>query len=117
MDIFKCKVRLGGSVMNEVEKIAVTAPEVILLRAIHGGDAVVNLKRTGEKRAEHAVERDRLAEIYGERKVIEVFGPGHQALPTKVGGYSDEDPSVLVPSAEDIAANIATIDEPDALMA
>lgn len=46
--LYDCKVRLQGSVLNEVPKSGVTAPEIDILRALHGGDAVVGIVDTGE---------------------------------------------------------------------
>lgn len=39
--LFDCKVRLAGSLINEVPKKGVTAPEIALLRFLHGGDDMV----------------------------------------------------------------------------
>lgn len=96
MDIYKCKVRLSGSLLNEVPKINVSAPEVIVLQHTHGSDAVVDLRKTGEKRADNFGERDRLASIYGFKVVGELFGPQHRELP----GVA---PSYEAPKAEDVA--------------
>lgn len=65
MRLYSCKVRLGGSLYNEVPKFDVTAPEVHILRIIHGSDAIANLEETGKNKVGQAEERDRLIEIYG----------------------------------------------------
>lgn len=58
--LYDCTVRLGGSRNNEVTKTAVTAPEITLLAAVHGPDAVVQVKRTkqGLKVVEHTDHED-----------------------------------------------------------
>lgn len=87
MKLYECKVRLGGSVADEVRKPAVTAAEISVLQSIHGDDAVVEVKeiaavatnnipghpRYGEKRTEDD-ERDRLEALYGEPLVGRLFG-------------------------------------------
>lgn len=103
MDIFTCKLRLGGSVLNEVPKINVSAPEVLVLRAIHGHDAVVDMRRTGGKHANHNEERERLSQVYGADKVLELFGPSHRDLPTKVAGYEETSP-LTAPTVENMDA-------------
>lgn len=87
MKLYECKVRLGGSVADEVRKPTVTAAEINLLQEIHGEDAVVEVRETshtatndipghprfGKPRTEDD-ERDRLEAIYGEKLVGKVFG-------------------------------------------
>lgn len=93
MKLYKCKVRLGGSVMNEVRKDSVTAAEVEILRAFHGSDAVIEIVETGEdKKRTSAAERERLYGLYANqsdnmaeayekkmRKIRDLFG--HDRLP------------------------------------
>lgn len=96
MDIYKGKLRLAGDMRNEVRKGDLTAPEVILLRKIHGDDAFVELEKTGSKKADHQAERQRLyleypAAVNADAKkhfVEELFGPNHQDLPTSVPGVA-----------------------------
>lgn len=65
MRLYSCKVRLSGSLYNEVPKYDVTAPEVTILQTLHGGDAVTDLRETGKNKTGQADERARLIEIYG----------------------------------------------------
>jgi len=62
---FACKVRLAGSLYNEVPKSDVTVPEINILRVIHGGEAVVDITEVAPVKRSDAEERDRLANIYG----------------------------------------------------
>jgi F-type H+-transporting ATPase subunit alpha len=49
MQLYSAKVRLSGSLYNEVRKDELTAPEILLLRSIHGGtEAVTEVKATGK---------------------------------------------------------------------
>lgn len=62
---FACKVRLSGSLYNEVPKSDVTVPEIIILRTIHGGEAVADIVEIDAVKRTDAEERDRLAHTYG----------------------------------------------------
>lgn len=102
MRTFDCKVLLSGSQNNQVPKFGVTTPEVLMLRHLHGEDAVVNLVERATIRVPHRQERDRLAQIYGEKRVAELFGLSHMPLPTDLPerevvdedneGDADDDP-------------------------
>jgi hypothetical protein len=70
MKLYDCTVRLNGSLHNEVNKADVTPAEVHVLRALHGSDAVINVKPAmdGKKhkvsKVKSAEERARLTAIY-----------------------------------------------------
>jgi hypothetical protein len=87
MHTYNAKVRLNDKLENEVSKINLTAPEIMLLRKIHGQGAVVSIEESGQwedhfskkivtnedgEREEIEVEfdddaeKDRLARIYGD---------------------------------------------------
>lgn len=94
--LYDCLVRLSGSRNNEVFRQGVTAPEIMVLATVHGGDAIANVKPTKLTRKEYkhgdAVERDRLQQIYegrnpGKRGFIgKVFGPVTIPLPREHEG-------------------------------
>ena len=96
MDYYKAKVRLSGSMLNEVWKDRLSAPEVLLLRKIHGSDAVCDLEKVDAKKVDHQEERQRLyltypAAINVDAKrhyVEELFGPNHNDLPVTVPGVA-----------------------------
>jgi hypothetical protein len=89
---YSAKIRIGGSVLNEVRKTNMSAAEVILLRRLHGADALAELKETGSDKAPHAEERQRLVKIYcngeSERRTKinfeQIFGPEHLELPNRL---------------------------------
>jgi|AGTN01.2.fsa_nt_gi hypothetical protein len=68
MQLAKCTVKLGGDLKNTVIKYNVTPAEILLLKAIHGDDAVVGVEATGGDKREHAAERARLLANYGRAK-------------------------------------------------
>lgn len=64
MQFYQAKVRLAGSLLNEVFKPDLSAPEIMLLRAFHGQDAVVDIKRTRVSALPSESERERLMALY-----------------------------------------------------
>jgi hypothetical protein len=58
--LYSCKLRLEGSVLNEVPKDDVTVAEIMMFRALHGNDAIVNIVETGERTVADAAERQRV---------------------------------------------------------
>lgn len=81
MQLANCNVRLGGDLNNEVFKAQVTPPEILLLKAIHGADAVVKVQPTGMDKRQHHAEFDRLKKEYGEKLVLGVFPGASPNLP------------------------------------
>lgn len=61
---FTCKIRLNGSLYNEVTKVNVTVPEIIVLRAIHGADSVSEIKEVDPIQRDED-ERARIDRLYG----------------------------------------------------
>lgn len=74
MQLYDAICRPGGQLTHEVPKVGLSAPEVILLRAIHGDDGVIRLKPSKVKRDDGVDEGDRLRQIYGEKAVARAFG-------------------------------------------
>lgn len=105
MKLYSCKVRLGGSVLNEVRKTDVTKAEISILRALHGTDAVSEVLPNGSVARDADEERTRLESIYlggsdtTRAKVAEMLGP-------RVVNFEDSD----APAAEEDEAP----DEPPA---
>ena len=64
MQFYQAKIRLGGSLLNEVFKPDLSAPEIMLLREFHGSDAVVDIKRTRTTPRPSEEERERLMSLY-----------------------------------------------------
>jgi Mg-chelatase subunit ChlI len=79
MQSANCLVQLlnsNGPHKNEAFKTGVTPAEVVILRSIHGADAVNGFSRVVMDKREHRAELDRLRRRYGAATVDRVF-PGH----------------------------------------
>ena len=74
MDLLSCSVAINGDIRAVITKPHVTIPEIVLLQAMHGADAVTNIKVIGELETTSEQERDRLGNFYKDAKVMEVFG-------------------------------------------
>ena len=75
MQTYSAKIQLGGSLHNEVMREELTAPEILILRRIHGREHVVNIVAGKHVAREDHEERDRLAGIYG-RALAAIKGVG-----------------------------------------
>lgn len=125
MFLYNAKVRLLGSLSNEVSKKDLTASEIALLQRIHGKDAVVNVAKVGEvKKRTDRSERNRLAAIYqngpsadgktrlsGESFVDSVLGVGN-TLPAEYVAPAELAPMDAEPEE---AEEIVRLEEPEAL--
>lgn len=82
-----CLVALSGDITYTVVKPDVTVPEIALLKAIHGADAVRDIKPTFMDKRPHSVERERLTYEYGaardhkDEPLISKIFPGLAPLP------------------------------------
>ncbi len=92
------KLRLSGSVMHEVYKENMSAAEVMILRRLHGEDALVDLVEHGNDRSPHAAEREKLKQIYcgsGQNRTRidfeRLFGADHMDLPARLPQVKEED--------------------------
>jgi hypothetical protein len=74
MKLYNIKLRLAGSPLDEVRKGSVTSAEITVLKDIHGADALAEIIAAGEVDRAADAERDRLEQVYGERRVTKVFG-------------------------------------------
>jgi hypothetical protein len=84
MRLFSCKVRLAGSLNNEVAKIGVTAPEISVLRVIHSPPS-----ETGSIDPAVVTEIKAHGEIARSDTDAAMFGVG-VPLPKTVPGLEDE---------------------------
>lgn len=104
-------VRHGGKLSYQISKKNMTAPEIVVLRAIHGSDCVANLKQTGTRNAKmfkddpdnarlmtNAGEFERLRALYNdfktddEKPIIDVLWPGfNPQLPTTIDGVTSSE--------------------------
>ncbi len=105
--LYSCKLRLDGSVLNEIRKFDVTVPEIEVLKILHGSDSVVDIKETGEVKRSDRDERARIEAIFAspanamgeslakkKRMLTDLFGHERMALPKEieeVAAPADED--------------------------
>lgn len=111
MNYYRILLRLSGSLMHEVRKARVPAPEVMLLNEIHGGGAVVELAPallepvdTDFSPAKHRALRSRMDREYAKYGEIinGLFGSAKGGLlPTEVT-LADLAPKIDEPADEDI---------------
>jgi hypothetical protein len=113
MQIVNCSVHLSGDLRNTVHKRGVTVAEIVVLRNIHGGDAVTSIQPVKNDRRSHALELDRLRSIYNRRdQVVDQLFPGaNPKLPTNLkdigvdhNGATVEEPEEEEAQARDSAA-------------
>jgi hypothetical protein len=64
MQTLNAMVALTGDRNNMVWKIGLTPAEILLLQALHGADAVVQIEPTGDAKREPHEEITRLKELY-----------------------------------------------------
>lgn len=81
MEMYRAEVCIGGLLTNTVVKEPVTAAEIVILRRVHGDDAVRGIKLLGSKNREYQKEYDRLVKTYGRHKVEAAFPGARPILP------------------------------------
>lgn len=93
MHICNCTVAIAGDAGMTVVKERVTAPELAILRAIHGEDAVRNIEVIADEAIDSSEERARLNATYKapENIVRDTFGAAGPLPKTlEDAGISDE---------------------------
>ena len=91
MDYANVEVRLAGSLENTVRK-EVSSPEIAVIKALHGHDAVVNIKKSRVSSVDQATERDRLGKFYGDEVIAKFFPGVTSKLPTTLAEVGVEVP-------------------------
>jgi hypothetical protein len=69
MKLYSCLVRHSGNPDHSIPKQNVTAKEILLLKHMHGDDAVLNVAETGETERTDEHELFRLARTYKQKRV------------------------------------------------
>lgn len=104
---YNCCVRPAGQMTHEVPKKNISAKEIMVLRYVHGNDAVIKIHRVGEfKEYDERRDLECLAAFYGPAAVQRVFNVFIDLL-----AGPDVDPTEYVTNFEVIAkeAQIADI--------
>lgn len=104
MNLYDVVVRIGGSLYNEVERFSITAPEVQMLQALHGEDAVRQIKHVGTSNETDISIRERMSDYFGTGRVesnrsggdlvAKFFGPKTMPLPGRIEGVEHINPQV-----------------------
>ena len=66
-------VAIGGDSRATIHKSPISVPEIVILRNLHGDDAVTNIRVLGTWDSDDDVERDRLGNLYKDATVIRLF--------------------------------------------
>lgn len=107
MKLYDCKVRIMASVQDEVIKTGISQAEIVVLKAIHGDDAISGVSSAGvakvkldptnpesdERPRNEAEEREHLEMVYGEGIIAKIFG----APVARIGDDPVEKPSITNP--------------------
>lgn len=89
MEYANTEIRIGGSLENTVIK-EVSAPEIAVLRAIHGEDALVNTVKSRIGDIDARSERERLTKIYGVEVLKKLFPGAMSVIPSKLADVGVE---------------------------
>ena len=97
MKLYSATVHLSGSIFNQVRKTDLTPAEIIILKRMHGGDAIKEIAATGDADRSDEAERERLHDTYGAAlrsienvKTIEgILGVAGMPLPAYVPGVEN----------------------------
>jgi len=113
IQLVDCTVRLSGQLTHTVEKTNVSVPEIVILRAVHGGqDSVINIDMAAPSQDETVIPRTkaswsigdemaRLRTIYGP-KVVDAIFPGHNPrLPMSMRQLEQEGGDAQLPADND----------------
>lgn len=84
MQFYQAEISIGGLITNTVVKTDLSAAEIVILRNIHGDDAVRAIKIQGEHNRPYQVEYDRLLNRYGRKKLEKAFPGSRPVLPQKL---------------------------------
>lgn len=110
MKYYSAIIRIGGRVDQEVWRHNLSAAEVILLNAIHGGTAVTNLTQTSEKQMDASGHRRLRRELQGKyaakEKLLAVF---HAQFGSAITGLLPETVTM-----DDLLPDVPLDDEEDA---
>lgn len=96
MQLYNAKIRLGDQIANEVRKENISAAEIMILRAIHGATAVVDIAKSKMGVRKHDEERAHLTAKYASpqlgaerlaqkrQMMMSLFGHDGNPLPAKL---------------------------------
>jgi hypothetical protein len=92
MKLYSCKIRCQGDIRDEVRRLDVTGAEITLLRHLHGADAVIEIRQTGDVDRDEDEERHRLGKVYAEKVVIGLYGAPKPKISDEIADAVDAEP-------------------------
>ena len=107
MQIALAEILLNGNLQHSTVRV-VSAPEILILRNIHGNDAVINVNESANLERTNAEEIDRLKLYFGADVFSKVFPGSMPKLPTtfaEVGVEFENDISPKKPMIKADKAN------------
>ena len=92
MQLYNATVKIKSpdsvAVTHELPKEDLSAPEILVLKRIHGDEGVVNISPTKMDKRSHKEELDRLMLNYSPKQVFDTFGPVPlSTMPVKLEGF------------------------------
>ena len=108
VEVANCAVRLNGDIGYEVPKQGIAYAEVVVLRAIHGDDAVVRLEKAGTDERSLKDVLEHLRSVYGEARIRAVFPGANPNINTRFYDLTndpvDDIPTETVSTAKKVKA-------------
>lgn len=109
MQLYRCQIKHAGKPYTVIHKEDVTPADIVIMRQLHGTDAIANIEPTRESRDSAVKVRQRLKDTYGEKVFARCYPGLTPMLPRDLAeaGLREDGRSL-----EDVAAEEA--DEIDA---
>ena len=86
MQLLSAYIAVAGDDQNVVVReydTAITFPEMLVLKVLHGSEHVRNIKDAGDVERDPMEERARLSELYGADLIKQVFPGEYTPVPTE----------------------------------
>lgn len=114
MKHYTATIKLRADANMEVLKTGLSAAEILVLRAVHGDEAVrVHPGSEREAKVDAAEVRDFLARKYGDEIVAKTFGPSHARLPEELPDMVDQIVAEQAPARRGRKPTVAdVVDQP-----
>lgn len=96
MKVYSAKILLNGSRENEVRRTDLTAPEVLILKLVHGPEFVSEVKLVGEIERTEREERIRLLGDGGEKLPIYHIEYVRKVFPSDLTPFPKELPAEMI---------------------
>lgn len=112
MQLYRCDVRHAGKQYTIIRKEDVTAADIVIMRVLHGADAVANIEPTRESRDAAVKVRARLVSAYGEKVFRQCYPGIAPVLPKDLAeaGLREDGRSYEDVEAEEAAREIEAIE-------